>query len=168
VPERNGWLIGLVRFACLALLEDETCKLFELLIERTEDIQVSLLFDVILQETRKHRELFSHLSKVFENSAVVDAPECGREMGEFFVNSIALIHSVKDEVRRGMPAIEAAKKLISFEEGAGEEYLTEMHANLGSLVEKDMAVKTILDGIAQDEEGHANLLRLVIQISSER
>ena len=164
----NGLLIGLVRFACLALLEDETCKLFELLVERANDTQVGLLLDVILQETGKHRELFRHLSKVFENGAVADPPGCGREMGEFFVNSLALLHSVKDEVVRGMPAVEAAKRLISFEEGAGEEYLTEMHAKLGSLLEKDLAVKTILEGIAEDEKGHAGLLKLVIQISSER
>jgi len=165
---RHGLVLVLAdsSFACLALLEDETFQLFELLMQRTDDVQVNLLLDVILQETRKHRELLRHLSRVFETDSAVSSFECGNQLGEFFRTALALIHSVKDEVLQGMPVVEAAKKLISFEEGVGEEYLTAIHANIKLTAETNPATLRILESIVQDEEGHAELLRLVIQIAS--
>jgi rubrerythrin len=166
----HGLLTALVdsSFACLALLEDETCQLFELLMKKTDDTQMNLLFDVILQETRKHRELFRHLSTIFENGVVATPHECGKELGEFFTTSVALTKSVREMILRGMPLVEVLRKLISFEEGAGEEYLTEMHANVRLLVERNHAVKKILKDIADDERKHAEILKLIIEIASKR
>ena len=111
-------LIGLAdsTFACLAFLEDETCKLYEVMVEKAEELQTSLLLDLILQETRKHRELLNHLSKVFEHGplAPTDAG-CERQLGQLFTQALAIVRSVKDEVLKGTPVAEAAGKLVDFE-----------------------------------------------------
>jgi len=71
---------------------------------------------------------------------------------------------VRDEVLGGLPTVEAARKLIDFEKGAGEEYLTEINVRIASLVEKNQAVKKILESIAEDEKGHAEILQFVTEI----
>jgi Mg2+ and Co2+ transporter CorA len=166
----HGLLTALVdsSFACLALLEDETCQLFELLMKKTDDTQTNLLLDVILQETRKHRELFRHLSTIFENGPVATPLECGKTLGEFFTTTMALINSAREMTLRGMPMVEVVRKLISLEEGASEEYLTEMHANVRLLVERNQAARKILENIADDEREHVEILKLVIEIASKR
>ena len=154
-------------FACLALLEDKTYELFELMMKKSDDSQTSLLLDVILQETRKHRELLRHLSKEFEKEVAPSETECGKQLGEFFTKSMSLIHSARDEVHGGMPVAEAARKLIAFEQGAGEEYLTQLNVNVRLLVERNPAVRKILEGIADDEKGHIEILKLIIEIASK-
>ena len=135
--------------------------------KKTEDTQISLLLDVILQETRKHRELLKHLSAVFEHGAVVSSSECERQMGKLFTQAVALVHSVKDEILQGKPIEEAARQLIAFEEGASEEYLTEIHVRVAMLAQTNQAVKKILEGIAEDERGHVEILRLITEIASK-
>ena len=154
-------------FACLAFLEDETCQLLEIMIKNS-NTETGLLLDIILQETRKHRELLRHLSTVYEHDAL-PVSECENEMGEWFKQAVRLVHTVKGEVLRGMPVQDAARKLIELETGAGEEYLTASHARIKNLTEQNQAVKMILDNIAADEEGHAEILqRLVTKTSSKK
>ena len=154
-------------FACLAYLEDEPCKLYELMVEKAGELQTSLLLDVILQETRKHRELLNHLSRVFEHESFARAEaECERELGELFTQALATVHSVKDEVLRGTPVAEAAAKLVDFERSASEEYLTELHVGVAATTETNQAVKKILEGIAEDEVGHVQILKLIVEMAA--
>jgi len=154
-------------FACLSFLEDETCQLFELMMKRAEDAEIRLLLDIILQETRKHRELLKHLSAVFGEAAIVSSREC-EKMGEWFKQAVALTRSVKAEVQRGMDTAEAARRLIDFERDVGEEYVAQAHAAARASVQENQAVRTVLESIARDEKGHAELLQLVIDIASQK
>jgi len=152
-------------FACLSFLEDETSHLFELMIEKAEDTATSLLLDIILQETRKHRELLKHLSLVFEKGASVSSVEC-EKMGEWFTQALALTRAVKAGVESGMHVPEAARRLIDFEKGVGEEYVTQVHATLRASIQENEAVKTVLESIAEDEKGHAEILQFVIELAA--
>jgi len=135
---------------------------------KNSNTETGLLLDIILQETRKHRELLRHLSTVYEHDAQ-PASECGKEMGEWFTQALRIVHTVKGEVLRGMPVEDAARKLIDLETGAGEEYLTASHARVKNLTEQNQAVKLILENIAADEEGHAEILqRLVTKTASKK
>jgi len=128
---------------------------------RNSDTETGLLLDIILQETRKHRELLRHLSTAYELDSSPTS-ECEKEMGEWFTHAIHLVHTVKGEVLRGMSVGDAARKLIDLETGVGEEYLTATHARIRALPEESQAVKIILENIAADEEGHAEILQRLV------
>jgi len=135
---------------------------------QNSDAETGLLLDIILQETRKHRELLRHLSRVYEHDAQ-PVSECEKEMGRWFMQAIHLVNTVKGEVLRGMPVQDAARKLIDLETGAGEEYLTASHARIRTLgKETSQAVKMILENIAADEEEHAEILQLVTKTASKK
>ena len=154
-------------FACLSFLEDETCQLFELMVKKADDSETRLLLDIILQETRKHRELLKHLSMVLGERAMVSGKEC-EGMGEWFMKAVALTRTVKAEIQGGMSIPEAARKLISFENDAGEEYVIQAHAAARALDQENQAVKTVLENIATDEKGHAEILHLVTEVASKK
>jgi rubrerythrin len=132
------------------------------MVEKAEDSDISLLLDIILQETRKHRELLKHLSSVFEDGGIISSQGC-EEMGEWFKKAVALTRTVREEVQLGLPIPEAARKLVVFEKNVGEEYLTLGHVRLRALVQENPAVKTVLESIAADEEGHADILQLIMK-----
>ena len=152
-------------FACLALLEDETCQLFELMVKKAEDSETSLLLDIILQETRKHRELLKHLSRILKEAPIVSSQEC--DMGEWFKQALGLTRAIKAEIQQGMRVTEAARRLIDFEKGIGEEYTTEAHTAARALVQENQAVRKVLESIAAEEEAHAEILQLVTRIAKK-
>lgn len=154
-------------FSCLALLENEICFLYEVLVDRAENIQVKLLLDLILQESRAHRELFERLSELFARyESGPSLNQCGKEMGELFMQALKATRSVRDRVLGGMPVMEAARLLLKVEENAGEEQLTEMHSEIRALEASNSAVKRILHDIAEDEKSHVEILKQVIEIAS--
>lgn len=155
-------------FACLAMLEDEAYQLYEMMVHLADDNQTSLLLDIILQETRKHRELLRHLSRVFEHSPPQSTIECERLMGQLFTQAVMLVRSVKNNVLNGATVREAARELADFERGASEEYVAEMHAGIRAIVQTNPAVKKILEGIANDEKGHIEILQLVTNIAANK
>ena len=151
-------------FACLALLEDEACQLYEFIMTKSENAGASLLLDEILLESRTHRELFRYAGKIVGNTTS-SVSECMKHMGPLFVHSVELMRTIKNQVSNGMPVIEAVEKLVKFEEdAANEEDLTMLYANLTSATTLDTAMKRILEGIAQDEKHHAENLRLIVEI----
>jgi rubrerythrin len=161
--------LGNSSFACLALLEDETCKLYEVMVEEAKELQTSLLLDVILQETRKHRELLNHLSRVFEDASLSPTETvCEGQLGQFFTQALTVVRSLKDEVLKSMPVAEAAVRLVDFERSASEEYLTELHVGLAATAEANQAVKRILEGIAEDEVRHVQILKLITEMAARK
>ncbi len=137
------------------------------MIKKAENTQTSLMLDIILQETRKHRELLKHLGVIYEGNSTASGKDC-EWMGEWFKESLTLTHTVKDEVERGMRIPEAASRLIDFEKFVGEEYLTAMQVKFRALVQQDQAVKMVLESIAADEKGHAEILQLVAKNDSKK
>jgi len=138
------------------------------MVQKAEDTETGLLLDVILQETRKHRELMKHLSSVFENGTVVGVNDCEKQMGQLFAEALALVHKVRDGILQGMRIEDAAAKLVDFERGVGEEYVAEMHVRARSLVEENQAVRNILENITEDERGHVEILELLTEIASKK
>jgi rubrerythrin len=152
-------------FACLAMLEDETCQLYEIMVSKTNDIQVKLLLDNILQESRTHRELLKHIDSFLGHDCNPSRAECEKQMGRLFAKALAFVRSAKDEASQGKAISEIARKLLDFEQSASEEYLTEMHAGIRALIEINPAVKRILEGIAHDEKTHVEILQLILQMA---
>jgi hypothetical protein len=138
------------------------------MMQKTENTQVSLLLDVLVQETRKHRELLKHLSRIFEHNQSVSGGECKEQMGALYAEAVKTVHSIRDKVLRGLPITQALRTLAVFEKGAFEEYVTEIHAKVRSFAQDDEVVKQILENIAEDEKGHVELLKHINEIASER
>jgi rubrerythrin len=155
-------------FACLALLEDETCQLYEAMIDKERDNQIKLLLDCILQESRTHRELLRHIDKFLGHNSNPSSTECGKQMGQLFTQALTFVRSAKEDVSEGAPILDIARKLINFEESASEEYLTEIHAGVRALLEVNPAVKKFLQGIAQDEKSHVEILQLILTMTSKK
>lgn len=63
----------------------------------------------------------------------------------------------------GLTVIDAARRLVDFESNVGEEYLIQADAKIMAEVEADFAVKEVLQGIAEDEKGHARALQLILK-----
>jgi rubrerythrin len=145
----ESWLLTLLAdssFACLSLLEDEASQLYEVMVQKAEDTQTSLLLDVILQETRKHRELLRHLTRIFEQSLPQSSIECEGQMGQLFMQALTLLRSIKDEDLRGKAIADVAGELVDFEKGASEEYLTELYSRVATIAHTNRAVKKIFVG----------------------
>lgn len=155
-------------FACLAMLEDETCELYEMMVSKAGDMQVELLLGSILEESRTHRELLKHIDKFLGHDSNPSFTECGKQMGQLFTQSLTFVRSAKEEVSGGAPILEIARKLVDFEESASEEYLTEIHAGVRALVETNPAVKRILQKIAHDEKSHVEILQLILRMASKK
>jgi len=154
--------------ACLAALEDEACKLYEVLVDKSERPEICLLFDEILQETRTHRELLTHASKILGQATIPPLIECEKNMGSLFSHSIDNIRSIKDQVLKGMSVVDAAAKLVKFEEeAASEEDATLTYINPQAAVTTNTAIKRILTDTAKDEKSHAEILRLAVEISRQ-
>ena len=152
--------------ACLAILEDEASKLYEVLVTKSEHPEVSLLFDEILQETKTHRELLTHASKILGQPSIPSLVECEKTMGKLFSPSIQLIRHVKDQVLNGLPVVEAASMLMKFEEeAAGEEGTTLTYINPHVAMTTNNVIKRVLAHIAEDEKRHADILKLIVEIS---
>jgi len=150
-------------------LEDEASQLYEIMVNKSENPQVSLLLDKILQETRTHRELMKHISKITRQPTNPPVAECERKMGTLFANSIELIRSIKNQVLNGMPIAVAAAKLMKFEEeAASEEDLTQLYVNVKAAVNIETSIKHILAGIAEDERNHVTALKLVVEMSDKK
>jgi rubrerythrin len=138
------------------------------MVDKAENTQIRLLLDEILQQTKTHRELLKHLSRALGNNSTPSTTECESQMGQLFMQSLASASSIKKEVSRGMPILEAARQLLKFEDNVSEEYLTRIHAGIRALSEANPAVKRILADIADDERRHAEILQLMVDIGSNQ
>ena len=150
-------------YACFARLEAIVCDLYETMIERTDSAQVKLLLDKILQESKGHKLLLTRMAGLSGPEMLPSTVQCNKELGEMFRDSVLLLSSLRDQVMSGMTVVEAARKLVDFENGVGEEYLIQADAKLLAEVEADFAVKEVLQGIAEDEKSHARALQLILK-----
>jgi hypothetical protein len=138
------------------------------MVEKADTVEASLLLDVILQESRKHRELLTHMSKAFEGGSIPSASDCEGQLGQLFTQGLSLLSSIKNEVLRGTPVTQVAHELVDFEKSASEEYLTAAYAQIAATSESNSAVKKILDDIAEDEKEHVELLKLVADLPAKK
>lgn len=153
-------------YACLALLEDETVKLYEELINQCKEDSVKLLLLNILYETKKHKEILIFISQLkgFIYPPVIE--ECEKEAGYLLKDSINFTRKLKAEAKE-KTLLEILKQLIEFEEAVSEEYLIKIHGEASKLIEDDLTIRKILEYIAEDEERHVNLLKLACSILSK-
>ena len=86
-------------FSCLALLEDETSQLFNLLTERSENTQVRLLLNLLLLQTEMHRELLNELGRNSGNETLSSVTDCEKELGALFTAALKLTQSAKQDVK---------------------------------------------------------------------
>jgi len=154
-------------FSCLALLENETHLLYEAMFSRADNSQVKLLLRKLSLETKTHRDILEQMSRDFGQAFPPAEETCKELMGELYVRASESSRSVKEEVSRGIPIMEAVNSLIDFEKDLSEEYVTEMHSTLNALVEVNPAAKRILEDIAADEKRHVATLKLILEIASK-
>ena len=149
-------------------MEHETDLLYETMVEKAGDHNIELLLRVILHETKGHEEIFKHLARFLGQTYPPAIPDCNTAMGKFFADSVELTRKLKNDVQKGMPLLEAMRKLVEYEEAVGEEFVTLLHTRLSASDEEDATVKKILEYIAKDEERHEEMLRLAIEVASTK
>lgn len=157
-----------LRYSCLALMEHEVSLLYEELVEKAGDSSVGVLLSLVLEDTRKHREVLLRISRVMNQTWPPPEAECERELGESFRWSIDFARSLRESLRQGTPWLEVVRKLTDYEGVIGEEYMTLLHSRLGAYEEKDAAIKRILEYTAADEERHQEALRLAANLASSK
>lgn len=155
-------------FSCLALIEEETSRLYEEIVKKAESPQVEVLLFNILQGTVKHREVLKHIAKAKGQTYPPPVGDCEEKMGKFFKESMEFTRIMADDLRKGMPVINVLKKLAGFEEGIGEEYLTQIHSRIGTRIESDPAVKRVLEEISTDENRHMKDLKKAIEMITRK
>ena len=155
------------KFSCLALLEHETCVLYEVMCEKAEGKDVKLLLHKMLLETGYHRDILGRLSSDYEAGFKATDAECGKHMGQIFTEALALARSVRENVLRGVPLLKCVEKLLEHEDKLSEEYAIEIHSRLASMDEDKLAVRRILEDIAQDEKRHVETLKIIIGMISK-
>jgi len=149
-------------FSCLAKLEHEMSLLYEAMVEKTEDLAVKPLLIFLLEDTRKHRMICEHISKVKSEPYPVRIDECEKEVGTEFKRSIDYTRSLRDKFQKGMPLLDVVMKLVEYDEFIGEEYLTLLYSRMRFILTKENEIQKILEYIADDEERHKEILELVI------
>ncbi|MEM1588662.1 MAG: ferritin-like domain-containing protein [Candidatus Bathyarchaeia archaeon] len=154
-------------YACLALLEDETNKLYEELINQCKEDSVKLILLNILYETIKHKEVLIFISKLRGAVYPPVINECVKEAGYLLKDSLEFIRKLKAQVKEDS-LLNILKRLIEFEEGVSEEYLIKIHGEASKFMEDDPIVKKILNYIAKDEERHVKLLKSACRILSKK
>jgi rubrerythrin len=154
-------------FSCLALLEHETCVLYEVMRDKAESKDTRLLLDKILLETGYHRDILEKLSSHSETGSKPTDTECSKHMGRIFTEALTLARSVREDTLRGVPLLKGVEKLLEYEEKLSEEYATETYCNVLSTVEGNLAVRKILEDIAQDEKRHVETLKIIIGMLSK-
>ena len=157
-----------LRYSCLALMEHEISLLYEELVEKAGDSSVGVLLFLVLEDTRKHREVLLRISRVMNQTWPPPEAECERELGESFRWSIDFARSLRESLRQGTPWLEVVRKLTDYEGVIGEEYIALLHSRLGAYGEEDAAIKRILEYIAADEERHQEALRLAANLASNK
>jgi rubrerythrin len=155
-------------YSCLALLEHETCLLYETMVERAGDRDIKLLLNVILQETKGHEEIFKHLARLFDQTYPPGIPDCRTAVGQIFTDSVELTKNLRDGMQKGMPLLEAMRRLIDYEGSVGEEFVTLIHTRLAASDEEDATIKKILQYVARDEERHEEILKFAIRLASTK
>lgn len=155
-------------YSCLALIEHETRLLYETMVEKAGDRSIELLLMVILQETKGHEEIFKHLARLFDQTYLPTIPECRAAAGELLTDSVELTRNLKDSMQKGTSLLEAMRRLIDCERGAGEEFVTLVHTRLGASDEEDATIEKVLEYIARDEERHEEILNLAIKLASTK
>jgi len=152
-------------YACLALLEDETAKLYEKFIDRCKENLLKLFLLNILYETKKHKELLFQIANLKNKEPQLpDVEECEKEAGYLIKESLEKIQFLKMQIDQDIPIIDVMKKLIDFEESISEEYLITIHGKALKNLESDPIVKEIVKYIADDEKRHIHLLKVSCKI----
>ena len=156
-------------FSCMAMLEDEAYQLYVLWKERVGDPQIRLLLNLVLKQTQTHGELLNELSQYSGNDTSSSVEDCGKELGTLFTRALELTRSVEQDVLAGLPIDQVARKLLEVEDATNEEYVSEILARArADLIEKDPAVKRILESIAKDEAEHVEILKLILELTASQ
>jgi hypothetical protein len=85
-------------YACLALVEDETRKLYEEFVDRCKEETVKLFLLNILYETRKHKDLLFQIANLKNLEREFQLPtieECEKEAGYLIKECLRNIQILK-------------------------------------------------------------------------
>jgi rubrerythrin len=155
-------------YACLAIIEDETSKLYEKLVDQCKDETVKLLLLNILYETKKHKELLFQIANLKKEFQLPTIEECEKEAGYLIKECLKNIQTLKMQIEQKHPIINILKKLIEFEDSISEEYLIMLHGEALKNLEEKLHIKEIVKYIAEDEKRHINLLELSCKLLNKK
>jgi rubrerythrin len=155
-------------FSCLALIERETKLLYEEMVKKARDRNIELLLNVILQETKGHEEIFKHLARLCDQAYPPAISDCEKLMGTILTDSLRLTRNLKEDMQKGMPLSECVRRLVDYEAAVAEEYVTLIHSRISATYEEDASTRKVLEYIGKDEERHGEILKSIIQITSNK
>jgi len=155
---------------CLAELEKKTSELYIKMAEKTNIHYASLIMKFIGYDSLKHSLVFSEIAKTYGlREESVNNNVCVNILGTFFNDAIKLLDGLlKEANEKGVLDEEDLRKilpkLVSYENGVGEEYFVGFVASVFSQSheEPSIAVKKVLKLIYEDEERHSNLVKEIL------
>ena len=155
---------------CLSVLEEKVAYAYKSLAERVEDPLLSSLLLYNSTDGMKHFIILKAIDEELVRNLGVKAEvkDCENTLGEIWRKLIMLAEeeTAKKEKVGNSELVSLANKMIAFESFFGEEYLTNLHLKIVSLMADELKVdlgdlKGILDWIVEDEERHEKIIAII-------
>ncbi len=162
-------------FVCLAKLERAVYELYHTISLRATNDEVSWIMEFIALDSWKHNLLYMEMAGRLTNERDlrVEDADCKDLLGNLFIDSLKEQIGMKEriEAKTSLSNDEVKKlldKLGEVEKVASEEVFVGTVVNILKMspeVKDKNGLKKILEFIAEDEERHENLLKLVEEIT---
>jgi len=162
---------------CLGVLEEKAAHAYRSLAERVEDPLLGSLLLYISTDSLKHSVILKAIDEeLIKNLGIeLEPKDCENTLGKTWRDLITLAEEEtgKKEKVGNSELVALANKMSTFESFFGEEYLTNLHLKIVSLMADELKVdfgdlKGILDWIVEDEERHEKIIAIVGNTVSKR
>ncbi|MCQ8892862.1 MAG: hypothetical protein NQU41_05720 [Candidatus Methanosuratincola sp.] len=149
-------------YAFLAYYERKTAEVYEKILPSVKNSAARLLISILAIDSRKHSEVFRHLSgeKVPERAPEADA-------GAVAAEAVKILNEAEGMIGK-KPPLEVLQGLVKYEKLLNEEYLVGIYAKALDLKQKNGIIKKVLNSIAEDEERHREFLELAVDLEKGR
>lgn len=145
-------------YSFLAFYERKTAEVYEKILPMIKNSTAKLLISILAIDSRKHSEVFRHLSgeRVPER-----APEA--DVGVVAAEAVKILKDAESMIGK-KPPLEILEGLVRYEKLMNEEYLVEIYSKAVDLRQKNDAIKKVLNSIAEDEARHRDFLELAVNL----
>lgn len=145
-------------YSFLAFYERKTAEAYEKILPSIKNSTAKLLISILAIDSRKHSEVFMHLSgeRVPER-----APEA--DVGVVAAEAVKILKDAEGMIGK-KPPLEILEGLVRYEKLMNEEYLVEIYSKAADLRQKNDAIKKVLNSIAEDEARHRDFLELAVNL----
>jgi rubrerythrin len=145
-------------YSFLAFYERKTAEVYEKIRPSIKNGTARLLISILAIDSRKHSEVFRHLSG---GEVPKTAPEA--DLGPVAAEAVRILDEAESLIGKKAP-LEILEGLVKYEKLMNEEYLVEIYAKALDLKQKNGTIKKVLNSIAEDENRHRDFLEQAISL----